>query len=108
MKTNATFVFFFYIEFCASDSFHTNVTPVIVQILGRISWNAVYGYVCGDYVVLQVISKLLPLLASAVPRRRWCLPQLLPPTAKFLLQTNNVTDNKFLLFLSLHLLYCHF
>ena len=73
-KTNATVVFFD-IEFCASDIFHTNVTPVLVQILGRISWNAVYSYVCGDYVVLQVMSKLLPLLAAAVPRRRWCLPQ---------------------------------
>ena len=47
MKTNATVVFFD-IEFCASDIFHTNVTPVLVQILGRISWNAVYSYVCGD------------------------------------------------------------
>ena len=36
MKTNATVVFFD-IEFCASDIFHTNVTPVLVQLLGRIS-----------------------------------------------------------------------
>ena len=71
MKTNATVVFFD-IEFCASDIFHTNVTPVLVQILGRISWNAVYSYVCGDYVVLQVMSKLA---SAAVPRRRWRLPQ---------------------------------
>ena len=104
---------FFDIEFCASDIFHTNVTPVLVQILGRISWNAVYSYVCGDYVVLQVMSKLLPLLlyrdeGGASHSTMFSLLLLLPPTAKFLLQTNNVTDNKFLLFLSLHLLYCHF